>query len=337
MSNTGYVPQIESQIGWDIGSLGESRLNLSSVGGDSHPSFGPLPSFLGFHPCYSEAAHFQYGRIHLPVAPLCNVHCNYCNRQVGDCYHIFRPGVTNRVMTPEEAVAWVAGALKVEPRLRVAGIAGPGEPLANEATFRTLELVRHRFPRLLLCLSINGLLLSQHARQLATLGVQTITVTVNALRAEVGARIYAWIRDGDIIRRGVEGAALLARRQLEGIALASAAGIAVKVNTVLIPGLNEAEIGPLAQAARERGAVIQNVMPLIPLGRFRHLRPPTCEELRDARTAGMAFLPQFHRCRQCRADAVGVPGEGDMGDSLVGLSMQSESQAGADVMRKELC
>ena len=282
-----------------------------SVGGDTPPSSELLPAFLSVHPCYSEAAHSRYGRIHLPVAPVCNIHCNYCNRRVGDCYHTFRPGVTKRVMKPEEALAWVVDGLEVEPRLRVVGIAGPGEPLVSEATFRTLELVRHRFPRLLLCLSTNGLLLPQYAHQLATLGVQTITVTVNARRAEVGARIYAWIRVGDLIRRGVEGAALLVRRQLEGIAAASGAGIAVKVNTVLIPGLNEAEIGPIAQAARERGAVIQNVMPLIPLDHFRHLRPPTCEELRAARAAGSAFLPQFRRCRQCRADAVGVPGEGD--------------------------
>jgi nitrogen fixation protein NifB len=283
----------------------------------------PEPSFLRFHPCYSESAHFRYGRIHLPVAPRCNIHCNYCDRKVGDCYHTYRPGVSSRVMVAEEAAAWVADALEGEPRLRVAGIAGPGEPLANADTFRTLELVRRRFPHLMLCLSTNGLLLPHYVAQLATLGVRTITVTVNALRPDIGARIVAWVSNGPapeagqapeahrgaMLLRGEEGASLLVRRQLEGIALASAAGMAVKVNTVLVPGLNEAEIGPIAAAAQERGAVIQNVMPLIPLGHFRQRRPPTCEELEAARAAGEAFLPQFRRCRQCRADAVGVPGE----------------------------
>jgi nitrogen fixation protein NifB len=273
---------------------------------------------LHYHPCYSEAAHFRYGRIHLPVAPHCNIKCNYCDRRVGDCYHSFRPGVTERVMTPEEAMDWTSRALEAEPRLRVVGIAGPGEPLANTATFRTLELAGQRFPHLMLCLSTNGLLLPQYARKLAGLGVRTVTVTMNVLCSEMGARIYAWVSGGEgpgvvsasTIRRGEAGASLLVERQLEGIARASALGMAVKVNTVLIPDMNEGEIGPIARAARARGAVIQNIMPLIPLSRFRNLRPPTCEELDAARAVGGAFLPQFRHCRQCRADAVGVPGEG---------------------------
>ena len=137
------------------------------------------------------------------------------------------------------------------------------------------------------------------------------------------------------MRRGVEGAALLIGRQLEGIAAASEAGIAVKVNTVLIPSINDGEIGPVAQAARERGAVIQNVMPLIPLGRFRHLQAPRIEELQTARSAGIAFLPQFRLCQQCRADAVGVPGEEDISGALVGLSVQMDPRPEPE--RKELC
>jgi nitrogen fixation protein NifB len=36
---------------------------------------------------------------------------------------------------------------------------------------------------------------------------------------------------------------------------------------------------------------------------------PSCDELRRARREAVSFLPQFHLCRQCRADAVGVPGQ----------------------------
>ena len=32
------------------------------------------------HPCYSAEAHTKYARMHLPVAPACNIQCNYCNR-----------------------------------------------------------------------------------------------------------------------------------------------------------------------------------------------------------------------------------------------------------------
>jgi nitrogen fixation protein NifB len=221
-------------------------------------------------------------------------------------------------MAPEETVDWLSCALSAEPRLRVAGVAGPGEPLANDATFKALGLIGRHFPHLLLCLSTNGLLLPQHASRLARLGVDTITVTMNALDSEVAARIYAWVDSREAVGAtgpsgvwvGEAAAELLIERQLEGIARVSALGMVVIVNTVLIPGLNDGEIGPVAGAARERGAVIQNIMPLIPLGRFQHLRPPTCEELEAARAVGCLHLPQFRHCRQCRADAVGVPGEG---------------------------
>ena len=44
------------------------------------------------HPCYSEGAHHHYARIHVAVAPACNIQCNYCNRKY-DCSNESRPGV----------------------------------------------------------------------------------------------------------------------------------------------------------------------------------------------------------------------------------------------------
>ncbi|MGA3007680.1 MAG: nitrogen fixation protein NifB, partial [Opitutaceae bacterium] len=31
------------------------------------------------HPCFNKASHHAHGRIHLPVAPRCNLQCNFCN------------------------------------------------------------------------------------------------------------------------------------------------------------------------------------------------------------------------------------------------------------------
>ncbi len=50
-------------------------------------------SFLQNHPCYNKAASANWGRLHLPVAPNCNIQCNYCNRKY-DCANENRPGVT---------------------------------------------------------------------------------------------------------------------------------------------------------------------------------------------------------------------------------------------------
>ena len=264
---------------------------------------------LAKHPCYSHAAHRRYGRIHLPVARHCNLGCNYCERRIGGLtYHTYRPAVASRVLSPEEAVEQVARHLH-EANLTVAGIAGPGEPLCNPETFDTLRLVGARFPSLILCLSTNGLLLPARAEELHALGVRTLTVTLNTVDPALGERIYSHADTGEGVLVGREAAAALLARQLEGIRCAAGVGIIVKINSILIPEVTDAEhLQRVARAGRAAGAQLQNITPLIPLGRFRDLEPPTCAELHRTRAQCEQIIPQFRLCRQCRADAVGVPG-----------------------------
>jgi hypothetical protein len=47
------------------------------------------------HPCYSRNGHHRFARMHLPVAPACNLQCNYCNRKF-DCSNESRPGYRQR-------------------------------------------------------------------------------------------------------------------------------------------------------------------------------------------------------------------------------------------------
>ncbi len=51
------------------------------------------------HPCFNEEAKHTSARVHLPVAPKCNIQCNYCNRKF-DCVNESRPGVTSSVLAP---------------------------------------------------------------------------------------------------------------------------------------------------------------------------------------------------------------------------------------------
>lgn len=61
-------------------------------------------SELETHPCFTAKCS-DYARIHLPVAPKCNMQCNYCLRKYS-CVNESRPGVVARVMVPEDAVDW---------------------------------------------------------------------------------------------------------------------------------------------------------------------------------------------------------------------------------------
>ena len=55
------------------------------------------------HPCYSEQAHHFFARMHVAVAPACNIQCHYCNRKY-NCANESRPGVVAELLTPEQAV-----------------------------------------------------------------------------------------------------------------------------------------------------------------------------------------------------------------------------------------
>ncbi|MBL0715106.1 MAG: radical SAM protein, partial [Desulfosarcina sp.] len=108
------------------------------------------------HPCFNEKVKGNFVRVYLPVAPICNIRCNYCNQRY-DCVNESLPGVTNREISPNQAFEYLKRAFKNEASTQVAGIIGPGDPSANpEATLKTLRLAREGFPDLILCLAANG-------------------------------------------------------------------------------------------------------------------------------------------------------------------------------------
>lgn len=259
------------------------------------------------HPCFNEKAHFSTARIHLPVAPKCNIQCNFCTRKIDKCEH--RPGVSSSVMTPQQGADRVDEVVKTISNLKVVGIAGPGEALANEETIETLGLVHQRHPELIKCVASNGLMLAERVDDLLKVGVSSVTVTINAFDPEVGAKIYSWVRYKGKTYRGAEGAKLLVENQFKGVEAASKAGLIVKVNTVLVPEINTDQIEKIAKMAAEKGAILMNIIPMIPLYKFKDMKAPECKELEDARSIAEKYLPQFRLCKQCRADACGVPGQ----------------------------
>jgi nitrogen fixation protein NifB len=269
-----------------------------------------LKAMLETHPCYNECAHKKFARMHLPVAPKCNIQCNFCNRKY-DCTNESRPGVTSEVLSPEQAVEKIRYVKTKVPYLSVIGIAGPGDPLANEDTFRTLELVHKEFPELTLCLSTNGLNLPPNVERLKSLGVKFITVTMNAIDPAVGAKIYDFVHYQGKNYHGAEAAAILLKNQQEGIKKAAEAGMLVKVNSVLIPGINADHLPAVAKKAKELGAYIINILPLIPVPgtKFESLSAPTAKQRKELQDMCEVDIRQMRHCRQCRADAIGLLGE----------------------------
>ncbi|RMG93791.1 MAG: nitrogenase cofactor biosynthesis protein NifB [Candidatus Dadabacteria bacterium] len=263
------------------------------------------------HPCFQAESHGHCGRVHLPVAPRCNLKCAYCNRRY-DCVNESRPGVTSAVLAPHQALAYLQGVMAAEPRISVVGIAGPGDPFANpDETLTTLRLVREHRPEMLLCVATNGLGLPPFLDELQALGVTHVTVTVNAVDPAVGAPLYAWARDGKVLHRGPEAARVLLERQRESITGLKARGILVKVNCIVVPGVNDRHVVEVARTVAGWGADVLNVMGLAPTAgtALAHVPEPGPELLGRLRSEAEVYLPQMRHCRRCRADAVGLLGE----------------------------
>ena len=103
-----------------------------------------------------------------------------------------------------------------------------------------------------------------------------------------------------------EGVARLLKQQRTALRLCVQAGLHVKINTVLIPGVNAGEIGEIAKDAAQAGVSLMNIVPLIPCGEMRDFAPPTAWHVQQARKMAGQWIPQFTHCQQCRADSCGV-------------------------------
>ncbi len=264
------------------------------------------------HPCFNPGACSSFGRVHLPVAPKCNVSCNFCNRKF-DCVNESRPGVTSNIMTPKQALEYTKKVFGKSDQIAVVGIAGPGDPFANpEETMETFELVREEHPNTILCVASNGLGILPYVPRLAELKISHVTITVNGIDPDVVSEVYAWARADKKVYRGRALGEMIVAKQLEAIKAIRAAGIIVKINSIIIPGVNDHHIPEISALAKEHGCEIMNCIPMIPVENtpFESLGEPDQKMIARTRLLSGQNVKQMLHCARCRADAVGHIGNG---------------------------
>ena len=316
----------------DLSVIDNAAPEASSAGGCSTSSCGSSDDQMSHlpdeirekvhnHPCYSEEAHHYFARMHVAVAPACNIQCHYCNRKY-DCANESRPGVVSELLTPDQAVMKTKAVAANIPQMTVLGIAGPGDPLANpERTFDTFRQLSEQAPDIKLCVSTNGLALPAAVEELAKHNIDHVTITINTVDPKIGAQIYPWIYWNNRRIKGEKGAKILIEQQQKGLDMLVEKGILVKVNSVMIPGVNDAHLKEVSRIVKQKGAFLHNVMPLISEpehGTFYGVmgqRGPSAEELQDLQDECAGDMNMMRHCRQCRADAVGLLGE-DRGEEF---------------------
>ena len=171
----------------------------------------------------------QYGRqityLRLSVTELCNLRCRYCMPAEGICKKDH-----SQMMTEEEIVLAVKAAASLGIRkLRITG----GEPLVKKNILSICEKTAAEKGVEEVCLTTNGILLPQMARDLRRAGVSRVNISLDTLNPEK----YAYItRIGSL------------KQAMAGIEAALEAGFEkVKINAVLIGGFNDGEIRNLAE------------------------------------------------------------------------------------------
>jgi nitrogen fixation protein NifB len=127
----------------------------------------------------------------------------------------------------------------------------------------------------------------------------------------IGAQVYAWARDGKTLYRGKEAGALIWERQRVAIGELKKNGITVKINSILIPGINDDHIPEVARTVRALGADVLNCIPMVPVegAEFEDLPAPSPSSLEGTRNEIEKIIPLMRHCTRCRADASGLLGE----------------------------
>lgn len=193
--------------------------------------------------------------LRLSVTDRCDLRCTYCMPE----RMTFLPRA--EVLTLEElhqiALAFIARGVR---KIRLTG----GEPLVRRDMMQLVQALGRQIGSGLdeLTLTTNGTHLADHAEGLAAAGVRRVNVSLDTLDRAT----FASLTRRDQLPQ-----------VLEGIAAAKAAGLKVKLNTVALKGLNEAEIPDLIAWAHAQGHSV-TLIEVMPLGeidgdRFDHYLP----------------------------------------------------------------
>lgn len=208
--------------------------------------------------------------LRLSVTSVCNLRCAYC-----------RPAVAARVAASSmlsdrqrsELVTWLYDRFGLR-QLRLTG----GEPLLHPSIQSLIAAIRDAAPDLSVAMTTNGCLLSRSAAWLRAAGLDRLNISLDTLDAQC----YRELTGGDLAD------------VLAGIDAACAAGFPPpRINTVVLRGVNEDHLTPLARWALARGMEIRflEAMPIGAAADFNRARFVPAAEIRRSLQQTFTFEP----------------------------------------------
>ncbi|GAB2924913.1 GTP 3',8-cyclase MoaA [Streptomyces mayteni] len=218
-----------------------------------------------------------YGRIatdlRVSLTDRCNLRCTYCMPEEGLSW-LTKP----ELLTDDEIVRLVTVAV-TELGVKEVRFTG-GEPLLRPGLVSIVQRCAALRPRPSLSLTTNGIGLERTAEALRAAGLDRVNVSLDTLDPEAFHRLTRRRRHDDVLR---------------GLAAARAAGLApIKINAVLMPGLNEKEAPELLSWAMERGYEMRFIeqMPLDAQHGWQRERMITASEILESLGDRFTLTPE---------------------------------------------
>lgn len=210
--------------------------------------------------------------LRLSVTDRCNLRCVYCMPAEG-----VRKLRREDILSYEELLLLAETAVSIGiEKIRVTG----GEPLVRKGILGFLGNLSSIPGLRQLVLTTNGMLLVEMAEGLRTAGVQRLNISLDSLETETFARIT---RGGDL------------NKVLEGIRFAEESGFPIKLNMVVMRGVNDVEVEDFARLTLDKPYTVRFIeyMPTIKAPDWRSLVVPGEEIIR--RIAGAYRLEKLER------------------------------------------
>jgi cyclic pyranopterin phosphate synthase len=224
----------------------------------------------------------SFGRVatdlRVSLTDRCNLRCSYCMPPEGLDW-LPAP----EVLTGDEIVRLIRIGVSMLG-IREVRFTG-GEPLLRKDLVSIVALTAALSPRPEISLTTNGIGLTRLAGELRGAGLDRINVSLDTLRPEVFRKLTRRDRLDDV---------------LDGLAAAAAAGLTpVKVNAVLMRGLNDDEAVPLLSYCLERDYELRFIeqMPLDAQHGWKRAEMVTADEIFRALSTGFSLTPDDPRAR----------------------------------------
>ncbi len=180
----------------------------------------------------------QLGRplrsLRVSVTDRCNMRCRYCMPEED---YIWLPRASILSFEEIDRLVGIFAGLGVH-KVRLTG----GEPLLRHDLPKLVALLRSHPFLTDLALTTNGILLARHATELRAAGLSRVTVSLDTLRPGRMQEFARSARHADI---------------LDGVSAARAAGLGVKLNSVVLRGYNDDELIDLVEYGRTAGVEVR--------------------------------------------------------------------------------